>query len=208
MYEFTENSLAEMLSHDEYIALTEKILTQKSQEEPYNKAFYLDYTKVNHERILKILKTITLEKKVYNALNEGIQQWTWILITEPWCGDASFIHPVLYAMTIASNESIDFKIVLRDKNHELMNHFLTNGGMAIPILICLDAKKNVLGSWGPRPNALQEKLEEWKIAFGEEFTLEEKIKQVNRWYIKDKSESTQTELLAKIKQWKKIQYVE
>jgi len=46
------------------------------------------------------------------------------------------------------NGNIDFKILLRDENTELMNRFLTNGAMSIPKLKLLDDSNAVFSTWG------------------------------------------------------------
>jgi hypothetical protein len=52
------------------------------------------------------------------------------------------------------NNNIDFRVVLRDENNELMNRFLTNGSKSIPKQIMIDkASGDVLNTFGPRPNS-------------------------------------------------------
>lgn len=203
MYKFTKEQIKGMLSFEDFTAFAQQIVDKEITEEPYNKDSFFQYTEVNHNRSAKALRNFQLDKKLYNVVNEGINEWTWVLINEPWCGDGSFIQPVLYAMALASGGAIDFKIVLRDKNLDIMNEYLTNGGMAVPKLVCLDKNLNELGSWGPRPKALQDEFLEWKKA--DDFDVNTKIKKVNRWYIKDKNQSIQAEFVDLIKNWKKTQ---
>lgn len=200
MFKFTKEILADSLTQTEFMDLTKSILKGEVKESPYDKEFYLDYTSVNYNRIEKILRNFQLDKKLYNLLSEDIEDWTWVLLSEPWCGDASFIQPVLYAMSLAAGGSIDFKVILRDKHPEIMEHFLTNGGMAIPKLVCLDKDLNILNTWGPRPKKLQALFFEWKN--DPDFDLNTKIKKVNRWYLKDKSKSIQEEFIDLIKNMK------
>lgn len=205
MYKFTPEIIDKLLSQEEYNQFSEDIVSKKYTEAPYDDEAYFQYTEVNFNRANKAIRNFQLDKKLYNAVSEGINDWTWVLISEPWCGDASFIQPVLYAMSLASGGSINFKIVLRDKHHDIMNSYLTNGGMAIPKLVCLDKNLKELGTWGPRPEALQTEFDEWKKS--PDFDLNAKIKLLNRWYIKDKDQHIQAELIDLIKTWKKTQDV-
>lgn len=205
MYQFTQELLKDMMSYEDFTAYAQSVLDKKITTAPYDNQDYFQYTEVNYNREKKSLRNFQLDKKLYNVISEGINEWTWVLINEPWCGDGSFIQPVLYAMSLASGGSIDFKIVLRDQNPDIINAYLTNGGKAIPKLVCLDKNLNELGSWGPRPIVLQDLFNEWKKE--EDFDLNTKIKKVNRWYIKDKNESIQEEFIALIKTWKKTQDV-
>lgn len=200
MFKFTKEILEDSLTHNEFMDFTKSILESDVKESPYDKEAYINYTTVNYNRSEKILRNFQLDKKLYNLLSEDVQEWTWVLLSEPWCGDASFIQPVIYAMSLAAGESIDFKIILRDKHPEIMEHFLTNGGMAIPKLVCLDKDLNTLATWGPRPTELQDQFNEWKK--DPEFDTNTKIKMVNRWYIKDKNQNIQKEFIQLVKNMK------
>lgn len=200
MFKFTKEILAHAITYSEFTDLTKSILESDHKESPYDKEAYLNYTNVNYNRSEKILRNFQLDKKLYNLLSDKAQDWTWVLLNEPWCGDGSFIQPVLYAMSLAGGGSIDFKILLRDENPGIMKHFLTNDGMAIPKLVCLDKDLNIMLTWGPRPLELQELFNEWKKAA--DFDLNTKIKKVNRWYLKDKNQHIQKEFIHLIKNLK------
>ncbi len=203
MHKFTNKIIDNALSHTEFMDFTKDILETKNPIKPYDSEAYYNYTYVNFKRTEKILRNFKIENKLYNVLNDGIENWTWVLLNEPWCGDGSFSQAVLYAFSLASGGNIDFKVLLRDSHIDIMGNFLTNGGMAIPKLVCLDKDLNVLGTWGPRPKQLQIEFNEWKK--DENFDTNTKIKKVNRWYLKDKNKSIQKEFIDLIKDWKKIQ---
>lgn len=204
MYNFTHRILEKALDYQSFIDLTENILNAENHTPPYDESFYRTYTEANHRRRIKILNNNELHKKLYNELSEGINQWTWVVIDEPWCGDASFIVPFFKIMEIASMGDINLKIYLRDEYPEIMEQYLTNNGKSIPILICLDKNLNELGTWGPRPKPLQELIESWKP---ENIDLNEKIKRVHRWYQKDNGITLQKELIDKIRNWKNKQHL-
>lgn len=200
MYSFNKEILDQALSQEQFVAYAQEMISTSNKIEPYTQQAYVDYTKVNIDRMQKIIRNFQLDKKLYNLLSEGVNDWTWVLISEPWCGDGSFIQPVLYAMSVAGAGNIDFKILLRDQHTDVMNEYLTNGGMAIPKMVCLDKNLNELGTWGPRPQALQTEFTEWKKEEGFDFNT--KIKKLNRWYIKDKGVHLQNEMINLVKEWK------
>ncbi len=83
-----------------------------------------------------------------------------LVITEPWCGDSTAILPVL--QKLFAGKPVEFRIALRDENPELMNRFLTNGGKAIPVIIILDEKGEMLMRFGPRPQKVQAIFEQYR----------------------------------------------
>jgi hypothetical protein len=124
------------------------------------------------------------------------------VITEAWCGDAAQTIPLMHAISVASKGKIDIKLVLRDENLELMDHFLTNGGRAIPVLICLDTDTlHQIGKWGPRPALAQQMVVEYKQH--PEQSLEAFKTLLHTWYAKDKTLSQQHELAQLIAKWGK-----
>ena len=109
------------------------------------------------------------------------------VLTESWCGDASPSLPVMNKIA-ELNSNIEFKIVLRDENLDLMNLFLTNGGMSIPKLIVIDNdQEKVIADWGPRPSIATKMVEDYKAEHG---SLSAAFKQdLQVWYNKDKGQN-------------------
>ena len=119
------------------------------------------------------------------------------MITESWCGDAAHIMPVIEKVVQLSS-NISYKIVLRDSNEALINAFLTNGGKSIPKLIMIDdVTKEVLNTFGPRPNVATKMVNDYKAEFGK---LTPEFKEaLQRWYNKDKGQSTINDLMGLLK---------
>jgi Thioredoxin len=120
-----------------------------------------------------------------------------LVISEGWCGDAAQILPVINKMAEVSDK-IDFRIVLRDDNDELMHLFLTNGTKSIPILIIIDKQTNeVVNHFGPRPVGAKQLIIDYKAAHG---IVDETAKiNLQKWYLSDKGISTQNEIMALMK---------
>jgi hypothetical protein len=74
-----------------------------------------------------------------------------MVITETWYGDSAQNLPII-AKAAELNNKIDLRILLRDSNIDIIDHYLTNGqSRSIPILVAFDLDGNELFKWGPRP---------------------------------------------------------
>ena len=139
-----------------------------------------DKTKRINEELSKLIKTVD-------------QKWTWLVITEGWCGDAAQSIPILVKLA-ELNPNFDIKFVLRDAHSELMDAYLTNGTRSIPKLIIFSTETlEELYTWGPRPSAAQAITDDYKK---KNLTYEEYSLQLHSWYAKDKYQSVQNELLS------------
>jgi hypothetical protein len=93
-----------------------------------------------------------------------------------------------------ASDKIKLKLVLRDDHPELMDMFLTNGGKSIPKLVCVNSKNELLFSWGPRPEELQQKVKDYKARTEPKPEYSEFVKDLQKWYAKDKAKSIQAEI--------------
>jgi hypothetical protein len=196
------SSIDRLFSWQEYLEFSRNLFDAQgrttSESDTYNTTEILDYTKLNFARINRVNKQFDFSKNLENTISEIPTKWRWIMLAESWCGDVAQVGPVI-SQIAESSENIEFSVVLRDKNIGLMDKFLTNGGRSIPKLICLEPSTyQVIGSWGPRPQALQELLNIWS---SEPLTLMQKAEKLHKWYADDKTEHTQLELNEVLKQW-------
>lgn len=155
----------------------------------------ISFTKLNLSRTQRIHKTITIDSKLKNAVENLQHNYTWVVITEAWCGDSAQNLPVIAEIAKLNTEKIKLYILFRDKNPELMDNYLTNGARAIPKLIAIDetlSKEAFV--WGPRPLPAQELLTAWKKN-PEGKTWEDFEKELHGWYAKDKAVALQSEFL-------------
>ncbi|ANH84081.1 hypothetical protein A8C56_20025 [Niabella ginsenosidivorans] len=183
------------MTFQEYMDYFDGILSAAQAEPPYDNADYFQYTKMNRSRSNRWLKQAPLSdetKKIVSGIQQKLQ---WIVITEPWCGDAAHIVPILYLMS-RLNDHIDFKLQLRDAGSEI-EQYLTNGTRSIPMLIVRNEEGKDLFHWGPRPEATRkvyEALKEKKAGFEEMKTL------LQQAYNTDKGAGTQQEVANLLKQ--------
>ena len=195
MINYSEIFSEQGMDYQTYRALVDQFLLEgKSTSEA---SYDLHYTKMNVQRMNRVDKTVSLTDDLTSTINHLKGNYKFLVITEGWCGDAAQIVPVFNKIATASLGRIDLKFVLRDKNLPLIDAHLTNGGRAIPVLIVLnEAADQVLATWAPRPQILQELLKEWKKETTEMPILAEKL---HGWYAKDKTQSTQAELTRLLK---------
>lgn len=153
----------------------------------------LHYSELNEARMNRLEKTIVVVDEVKTKLENLDKKYIWLVLAEGWCGDAAQILPVIHKMAETTNK-VELKIALRDDNDALMQHFLTNGGKAIPKLIVLDAETSeVIADWGPRPHGAKQLILEYKAAHG---VVDETAKiELQKWYLHDKGISIQQEIM-------------
>lgn len=158
---FTSELLAQAMSYDGYMQLSEQLVAEERTSGPNQSAPYVHYTKLNLQRMKRLNKTAEVPNALSQLLQTKAQNWTWVVLTEPWCGDAAQCVPVLEKLALAVGDIKTFYI-LRDEHLEIMDAYLTNGGRAIPKLICLDDKGAEVFTWGPRPAVIQEVMNQLK----------------------------------------------
>lgn len=188
----TPNNLNNVYTWNEYFEFHEELVNTKKTTGPNQSDDMLHYTALNFQRSKRLNKHFEIPE-IIKATISDLKPQKWILITEPWCGDAAQSVPIIAAIA-KQNPGIDLKIVLRDENLELMDEFLTNGSRSIPKLIIADVEtNNVVASWGPRPESLQNQF----LSMRENKTSFDELKLfIQNWYNKDKGESILSEVIS------------
>ncbi len=181
--------------YPEYKKIVSDLLTQGKSTGHEQSEDLLHYSTLNEARIKRLDKTIQVTEEVSAKLKALKKNYIWLVLAEGWCGDAAQILPIINKMAIASEHKVELKIVFRDDNDDLMKEFLTNGGKAIPKLICVDKQTGEFcDHWGPRPQAAADLITNYKIEHG---VVDEEAKtQLQLWYLHDKGVSTQHEIMA------------
>ncbi|WP_432712407.1 thioredoxin family protein [Pedobacter sp.] len=153
----------------------------------------LHYTKMNVQRMSRLDKTIPLNAEFLEVLTHVKGIYRLLVITEGWCGDAAQLVPLFNKIVLAAPAHFDLRLVLRDEHLNLIDAHLTNLGRAIPILLIVNEKGEVVNKWGPRPALLSPLLADWKKESDDMMVTAEKL---HSWYAKDKTLTTQKELTA------------
>ena len=190
--ETIKTSLKNSMSYSQYVELIENLVVQNATTGKDKTQQQVEYTKLNERRVKRWNKTLKIAEETQHKIKQYNKKTTWLVLTESWCGDAAHIVPVINKVA-ELNSNINFRLVLRDENEDLMNEFLTNGGKAIPKLIALDEQNDVIGEFGSRPSIATQLVEEYKNEYGK-LTPEFK-EDLQVWYNKDKGESTVEDLL-------------
>jgi len=196
----TETMLASAMSYDTYMHLLIDLMAEEKTTGNDQSEAMVGYGKMNVQRMKRLNKTIQLQPELLDVLTSFNRKVTFLVLTEGWCGDAAQNIPVLHKIAEQA-ENIELKLLLRDQNLPVMDAFLTNGGRSIPKLIAVDTNSlAVIGTWGPRPEAAQFMVSEFKKIKDGDYS--EFVKEVQLWYARDKTIAMQKELIALLKDWK------
>lgn len=196
----TRELINEAFTYRQYSELINKLLERGRTTGDNQSEEIIDYTRMNLKRMNRLDDQIGLNNSLKKELQEISTNWVWLVLTEGWCGDAAQNIPAINKMAKVS-ENIELKLILRDENPEIMDEYLTNGSRSIPKLICLDAESlEEIGTWGPRPQSIQEKAMEWKE--DPEISKEEWAEKLHKWYADNKTREQQEEFEKLIKEWK------
>ncbi|ALW84449.1 hypothetical protein AUC43_04720 [Hymenobacter sedentarius] len=181
-------------SYASYRQLIDELMAQNRTTGTTQTEELTQYARLNMQRMQRLDKTIQLLPELQAVLEQLARPYEWVVITEGWCGDAAQIVPVLEAVAQASGGKLTTRYVLRDENLDLIDRYLTNGSRSIPKLVVLHADKlTEAATWGPRPEPAHELFVRLKQ---EQVSHEDFVTQLHGWYAKDRTLSTQRELLA------------
>jgi hypothetical protein len=183
------------IGYDQYISILEKLVDNKETSGPEQSEEKILATSVNLQRMKRIARQTPINPEFLKSIHAIEIPLIWLVIAEAWCGDAAQNLPVIHRAAELSEGRIQLFVVFRDENPQLMNYFLTNGTKSIPKLICLNAHTNeVLGSWGPRPQLIQDLQNQYKKE-NPATTHQDLMYHLHLNYFHDKAHSLQTELI-------------
>lgn len=191
---YLEGSQEDAMTFAQYLDFTRQLVAEERTSGPNQSELFVNFTKLNLRRMDRILKTLSIHHEQLIARVESISaQKRWIVLSEPWCGDAAQNLPLIH-MLAERNPNIDLKIILRDAHLDIMDEFLTNGGRGIPKLIALNEKSEVEFTWGPRPAQAQQMVEDYKAMPEPKPDYLKFAEKVQKWYAVDKGMMFQEEL--------------
>ncbi|MEO0470918.1 MAG: thioredoxin family protein [Bacteroidota bacterium] len=195
MKELIQQGIEASQSYTDYRQMLTDLLAEGKTTGPNQSDFYLKIAKLNQSRMNRLDKKTKLTEELA-AKAKGLKNaYLFLTLTEGWCGDAAQTVPVLNKLAEAS-EQIDLRLILRDEHLPLMDLFLTDNGRSIPKTIVLDPDSlEVLADWGPRPAEAQKMAMAYKYKPEPKEPYEEHHMELHGWYAKDKTLSTQSEIL-------------
>jgi hypothetical protein len=196
-----QNYIEKGMTFDEYSRLVDQVVAEGKTTGANQTEELAEYTKLNQARMRRLYKSSDLNESLLETVRNLKVNWVWLILTEAWCGDAAQNIPTIEKIA-RENDGIQSLYLLRDDNLELMDKYLTNGGRAIPKLICLDAEtRKEIGTWGSRPQTAYDLFYELKEKGLEKTEIIEKI---HRWYIEDNTQSLQKEFEKLLLEWSEM----
>lgn len=185
--------LASAQNYAQYRATIDALLAQNKTTGLDHSESYIDYTKMNVQRMNRWDKTAKISPELEQIVTSISSPQIWLVITEAWCGDAAQTIPFI-AKLAELNSLVELRLVLRDEHPALMDAYLTEGARSIPVLICLshDLKKELF-VWGPKPNFLKNRFKAYKLD-PQNTTAQEFADGTHLWYAKDKNKALAEEL--------------
>jgi hypothetical protein len=195
----TPAHLAAGYSYEAYQQMIATLLAEGKTTGANHSEAMLHYTELNLQRMHRLDKTAQLTEAVQEKLLSVIGPWTWLVLTEAWCGDAAQSIPLMAKMA-ESSPHITLKLLLRDEYPEVMDAYLTNGSRSIPKLICLTEDLRVVGTWGPRPAEAQQLMNDFKQQHPDE-GYQALAKEMQLWYARDRTQAIQKELSELLVAW-------
>ncbi|WP_207432944.1 thioredoxin family protein [Sabulibacter ruber] len=193
----TADVVAQSLSFNEYLEMVREAVAQGKTTGLEQTEFLARLTKDNLAIMERTYQT-PLRPDLVEMVQALPKPQLWLVLTEGWCGDAAVHLPVLAALADQSS-NVELRTILRSEQPVVMDAFLTGGGRSIPKLIVLDAQTlKAIGSWGPRPQVLQEFVQELKL---QELPMTEFIKKALQRSEEDNGQALQEELIHLIPHW-------
>ena len=172
------------MTFQQYLDYFQTIINKTDEEQaaPYDNPDYIEYTRMNWSRMNRWLKTGKLSDELIAKVKDIKEPQSWIVITEPWCGDAAHSVPFIHLMG-ELNPLINVQYELRDSEPMRINDYLTNGTKSIPKVIFRNAEGEDLAVWGPRPAGCQEVYAKLLAEKADFDTIKTEIQ---KWYNADK----------------------
>ena len=183
-----QNYWQNALTFEEYLKVSEQKATDNpDKNDPYQEYYELGLTRTN-----RTLKTYKVDPDQLATLKSKDFHGKILIISEPWCGDATSTVPAVSKFFEAAGNEV--RIFLRDSVTTLIDQFLTDGSQSIPIVLILNEDFSVKNFWGPRPKYGLELLKQFKEN-PETYAREEFYNDLQVYYAKNKGKDAIEEIL-------------
>ena len=176
------------LTLEEYLKISE----ERVHNNPNKNDEYQEYYELGLTRTTRTLKTYKVDADQMAALKSKDFHGKILIISEPWCGDASATVPAVSKFFEAAGNEV--RIFLRDSDSTLIDQFLTDGSQSIPKVLILNEDFSVKNVWGPRPKYGQELLKEFKEN-PETYSIDEFHNDLQVYYAKNRGKDAIEEII-------------
>lgn len=193
--------LSASIDWEAYIEITDRLLAQGKTTGPNQSEAMVDYTRLNMQRTRRWMKQYRPSEGLTQTMLE-MRGMIWLVLTEPWCGDAAHNIPPMVKMA-ELNPEVELRFLFRDEHPELMDHFMTDGGRSVPKLIVIQPDTlQIIGTWGPRPASFQRMVLAYKENPG--MPAMEFYELLHSRYNKDKQGELEKEFIANLRDWNAV----
>ena len=145
---------------------------------------------VNHAELWKgMCRTAAPNALDVERLRSIPGEWRFLALSEDWCSDAVSTLPLM--ARLAEQAGMDFRVLGRDANTDLMDAHLTSGTRSIPVVMVLDDELRERGWWVPRPASLQR----WYRNEAHMLPKEDRTRRKRVWYARDRGRTAVNELV-------------
>lgn len=175
------------LTFEEYMDESKRRVSDVDPEDSYN-----EYYELGLQRMERTLKTFKPDETMLADLKSKNFNGKILIISEPWCGDASATVPAVSEFFDVAG--IEVKVFLRDMDTSLIDQFQTNGTQSIPKILILNDDFSVRNVWGPRPQFGNELLAKFK-ANEAIYSREEFYNDLQVYYAKNRGRDAIAEIL-------------
>jgi hypothetical protein len=158
------------LSYDAYRAHWREQKAESPAGKDPDERKMIHYLNYNWERQAHVHEQYTPSDDLAAAVTALDAPQTWMVLTEPWCGDSAFLLPVI-AEAAALTDALTLRILLRDDHLDVMDQYLTGGSRSIPKLVALSPEGEEQFTWGPRPSGARQYFETLRGQFDDKHEM-------------------------------------
>lgn len=169
-----------------------KIADERFHNNPDKNDEHQDYYELGLQRLNRTVKTYKVDTEQLEKLEGKKFNGKILIISEPWCGDASATVPAVSKFFEAAGNEV--KIFLRDSDTTLIDQYLTNGTQSIPRVLILNEDLSVKNVWGPRPQYGNDLLKKFKEN-EESYPREEFYNDLQVYYAKNRGKDAIEEII-------------
>ncbi len=183
-----KNYWEKAITFDQYM----DVAVERATNNPDKNDEHQEYYELGLQRMNRTLKTFKVDETQLEHLKSKNANEKILIISEPWCGDASATVPAVSKFFEAGGNEV--KLFLRDSDLSLIDQFLTDGTQSIPKILILNEDYSVKNVWGPRPKFGMELLKKFKEN-PETYPREEFYNDLQVYYAKNRGKDVIEELL-------------
>lgn len=177
------------ISFEDYV----KIAEERFQNNPDKNDEHQEYYELGLQRMNRTIKTYKVDAEQLQLLETKNFKGKILIISEPWCGDASATVPAVSKFFLAAG--IEVRIFLRDSDLSLIDQFQTNGTQSIPKVIIINDDFSVKADWGPRPQYGNDLLKKFKD-HPDTYLREDFYNDLQVYYAKNKGKDAIEEIIS------------